>query len=102
MQFFWLTFFFLVRASDGAILKATMKCKARCNGNISGKIRAVNFVIMVVNGLSVLESMNSYDEGQKLYNRMIATEFNNPFLSFKGTIKCSELSLHLTVGNMPS
>ncbi|KAL3517841.1 hypothetical protein ACH5RR_020430 [Cinchona calisaya] len=71
------------RASDGAILKTTMKYKARRKGNLSGKVRVVNFVVMVVNGLSVLESMDGYDEGKKLYNRMIATDFNNPFLSFK-------------------
>ncbi|CDP03923.1 unnamed protein product [Coffea canephora] len=71
------------RPSDGAIVKATIKSKARRNGNLSGKARVVNFVVMVVNGLSVLESMDSYDEGKKLYNQMIAKEFNNPYLSFK-------------------
>lgn len=85
-----------VRPSDGAIVKATIKSKARRSGNLSGKARVVNFVVMVVNGLSVLESMDSYDEGKKLYNQMIAKEFNNPYLSFKGNFQHTEFCIAFT------
>ncbi|KAK6163721.1 hypothetical protein DH2020_000585 [Rehmannia glutinosa] len=43
----------------------------------------VNFVIFVVNGLSVLESMDSVEEKKKQYCQMIATNFSCPSLSFK-------------------
>lgn len=65
-------------------LKAQLKCKAR-RSFPSSQFRAVDFVIFVVNGLSVLESMDSADEKKKQYSQMIATNFNNPLLSFKGT-----------------
>ncbi|KAL8496174.1 hypothetical protein ACS0TY_020043 [Phlomoides rotata] len=69
------------RKSDNMTLKARLKCKARrCFS--SSQFRAVDFVIFVVNGISVLESMNSDDE-KKQYSEMIASNFNNPLLSFK-------------------
>ncbi|CAI9107371.1 OLC1v1006709C1 [Oldenlandia corymbosa var. corymbosa] len=71
------------RGSDCSTLKTTMKYKARHYSNLSGKVRMVNYVIMVVNGLSVLESMDSADERKKLYTQMIAAQFNSPFLSFR-------------------
>ncbi|EYU26986.1 hypothetical protein MIMGU_mgv1a020328mg, partial [Erythranthe guttata] len=70
------------RHSDGTDLKARLKCKAR-KSSASSKLRAVNFVVFVVNGLSVLESMDSFDEKKKEYSRFIASNFNNPLLSFK-------------------
>ncbi|KAL8058007.1 hypothetical protein ABFX02_04G221000 [Erythranthe guttata] len=70
------------RHSDGTDLKARLKCKAR-KSSASSKLRAVNFVVFVVNGLSVLESMDSIDEKKKEYSRFIAANFNNPLLSFK-------------------
>ncbi|KAH6803519.1 hypothetical protein C2S51_031766 [Perilla frutescens var. frutescens] len=70
------------RKSDSMTLKAQLKCKAR-RSFFSGQVRPVDFVIFVVNGLSVLESMNSADEKKKGYSEMIAANFNNPWLSFK-------------------
>ncbi|KAK2995155.1 hypothetical protein RJ640_025385, partial [Escallonia rubra] len=72
-----------IMKSDSALLKSRMKCKARQDGYYSSEMRMVNFVIFVVNGLSVLKSMESNDEADKMYTEMIATMFNCPFLSFK-------------------
>ncbi|GMP90301.1 hypothetical protein CsSME_00041494 [Camellia sinensis var. sinensis] len=75
----------VVRDSDSSTLKTRMMCKARQSGYYSSEIRMVNFVIFVVNGLSVLKSLDSDDEAEKNYTQLIATTFNCPFLSFKGT-----------------
>lgn len=73
----------ITRASDCITLKARLKCKAR-RSFFSSQGRPIDFVIFVVNGLSVLESLNSADEKKKKeYSQMIATNFNNPWLSFK-------------------
>ncbi|KAK3017466.1 hypothetical protein RJ639_006416 [Escallonia herrerae] len=72
-----------IMKSDSAFLKSRMKCKARQDGYCSSETRMVNFVIFVVNGLSVLKSMESNDGADKMYTEMIATMFNCPFLSFK-------------------
>lgn len=69
-----------------------MKCKVRKNGSQSKEAKMVNFVIFVVNGIAVLKSMDSEDEGKK-YTQMIATTFNCPYLSFKGRRKFLILSL---------
>ncbi|KAM7496247.1 hypothetical protein LguiA_020661 [Lonicera macranthoides] len=73
----------VIRDSDSSSLKTTMKRKARQNGNCSREIRMVNFVIFVVNGLSVVKSMDADDEPDAYYTQMIASVFNCPFLSFK-------------------
>ncbi|XP_052187178.1 uncharacterized protein LOC127797970 [Diospyros lotus] len=73
----------VIRGSDSWRLKTRMKQKARQNGYNSSEIKMVNFVIFVVNGLSVLKSMNSDDEADKQYTEMVATAFNCPYLSFK-------------------
>ncbi|KAI3450824.1 hypothetical protein Pfo_007489 [Paulownia fortunei] len=70
------------RKSDSTDLKAQLKCKARRSCS-SSQFRAINFVIFVVNGLSVLESMDSDEEKKKQYGQIIATNFNSPLLSFK-------------------
>ncbi|KAA8543539.1 hypothetical protein F0562_021715 [Nyssa sinensis] len=72
-----------IRDSDSSSLKTIMKSKARHNGYKSSEARMVNFVIYVVNGLSVLKSMNSNDEAGMQYTQLISTTFNCPFLSFK-------------------
>ena len=41
----------------------------------------MNFVIFVVDGLSVLKSMDAKDDQ---YNEILFETFNYPFLSFKG------------------
>ncbi|KAG8371709.1 hypothetical protein BUALT_Bualt13G0116400 [Buddleja alternifolia] len=70
------------RQSDSEELKARLRCKARWSCS-PGWVRPVNFVIFVVNGLSVLESMDGGDETKNWYLQLIATTFNNPLLSFK-------------------
>ncbi|RYR50254.1 hypothetical protein Ahy_A07g036860 isoform A [Arachis hypogaea] len=88
----------VVRKTDSRILKKSLKCKARKNGFISSKIRKVNFVIYVVNGLSVLKSMKDTGARERQYIETIVQTFNSPFLSFKGifkTIICFSIILFL-------
>jgi hypothetical protein len=84
--FFELPHFFelLARGSDSPSLRTSMKCKARWNGFLSREIRMVNFVIFVVNGISVLKSMDSNDDSDMKYIQTIAEAFSYPYLSFKG------------------
>ncbi|XP_057808758.1 uncharacterized protein LOC131023231 [Salvia miltiorrhiza] len=72
----------IIRESDSKTLKAQLKCRAR-RGFFSGQVRPIDFVIFVVNGLSVLESMNSADEMKKAYSQMIGADIKNPLLLFK-------------------
>lgn len=71
----------VTRKSDSLYVKAQLKRKAR--QSCHGQVRAINFVVFVVNGISILESMGSDDGTNHEYTQMIATTFNNPFLSFK-------------------
>ncbi|MED6126511.1 hypothetical protein PIB30_079248 [Stylosanthes scabra] len=73
----------LLRKTDSRILKKSLKCKARKNGFISSKIRNVNFVIYVVNGLSVLKSMEDTGAREREYIETIVQTFNSPYMSFK-------------------
>lgn len=73
----------VLRNSDNRKCKESIRCKARQCGYYSSKARMVNFVIFVVNGVSVLEAMDNDNEEHKLYTKKIASEFNNPLLSFK-------------------
>ncbi|KAG5567224.1 hypothetical protein RHGRI_002698 [Rhododendron griersonianum] len=73
----------VIRDSDSSSLKTRLKCKARQSGYGSHEIRMVNFVIFVVNGVSILKSMYADDEAEKQYSEMVATTFSCPFLSFK-------------------
>ncbi|KAK9281515.1 hypothetical protein L1049_004418 [Liquidambar formosana] len=73
----------VIRDSDSLSLRNRMKSKARQNGYNSSENRMVNFVIYVVNGLSVLKSMDNDDTADTNYTKMIATTFNSPYLSFK-------------------
>ncbi|XP_031099901.1 uncharacterized protein LOC116004107 [Ipomoea triloba] len=45
--------------------------------------RPINFVVFVVNAVSVLESMEGRDETEKRYTQVVSKAFNRPFLSFK-------------------
>ena len=65
-----------------------MKCKARRTGHASGEITKVNFVIFVVDGLSVLKAMENDEEPNRLYKELIASAFNCPYVSFQGTRMC--------------
>ncbi|MED6109195.1 hypothetical protein PIB30_031297 [Stylosanthes scabra] len=73
----------VLRKTDSQILKKSLKCKARKDGFISSKIRNVNFVIYVVNGLSVLKSMEDTAAQERQYIETIVQTFNSPLLSFK-------------------
>ncbi|PWA57642.1 GTP binding domain, P-loop containing nucleoside triphosphate hydrolase [Artemisia annua] len=73
----------LVRsASDNSNFQARMKHKSGQDKLLSYKSRTVNFVIFVVNGLSVLKCINS-NGSDTLYTQMVANTFSSPFLSFK-------------------
>lgn len=73
-----------LRKSDGVDLKANLMYRAR-RKCASSQFRAVGFVIFVVDALSVSESMDSVDEDKKQYSQVIAANFKNPLLSFRGT-----------------
>ncbi|OWM62767.1 hypothetical protein CDL15_Pgr020061 [Punica granatum] len=73
----------VIWGSDDPDLRKRMKYKARQKGHPSSAIRAVNFVIFVVDGLSVLKSMEGKDDGACPYMDMVATMFNLPYQSFK-------------------
>lgn len=72
------------RDSDSAIARKNMKIKARHALHCGSEKRMVNFVIFVVDGVSVQKSMTNEDSSQ--YTRLITESFNCPYLSFKGTI----------------
>lgn len=71
----------ITRKSDASSLINRMRCKARQNFPRSRVIRMINFVIFVVDGLSVLQSIDG-DDKQKDYDRVIKTAFNCPYLSY--------------------
>ena len=70
-------------ASDSSNLHVRMKRKMHQNGLASYERRTVNFVIFVVNGLSVLKCLESYGADTQ-YTQMVVELFSSPFLSFKG------------------
>ncbi|XP_057437124.1 uncharacterized protein LOC130729393 isoform X2 [Lotus japonicus] len=71
----------VVRNTDNQKLRKSLKHKDNKKGLFSSKSREVNFVIYVVNGLSVLNAMENTSETQ--YTETIVSTFNCPFLSFK-------------------
>ncbi|CAK9309820.1 unnamed protein product [Citrullus colocynthis] len=71
----------VTRKSDASSLINRMRCKARQSFPRSRVIRMINFVIFVVDGLSVLQSIDG-DDKQKDYDRVIKTAFNCPYLSY--------------------
>ncbi|CAL5191929.1 unnamed protein product [Lathyrus oleraceus] len=75
----------VVRSIDNQRLCESLKCKGDDKkGFISSKSRKVNFVIYVVNGLSVLNAMKSAtDASEAQYIKTVVSTFNYPFLSFK-------------------
>ncbi|XP_039031423.1 uncharacterized protein LOC120166136 isoform X2 [Hibiscus syriacus] len=71
------------RKSDGSSLRRMM-FKIRNLGRQSCKTRTVNFVIFVVDGVSVLKSMEGDDDTAEVqYMQMITKVFKCPCLSFK-------------------
>lgn len=75
----------VMRDSDSSNLRIKMKCKARQSDSQPRESRVVNFVIFVVNGLSILKSINSESDGETegCYTHLVAAMFNSQFLSFK-------------------
>ncbi|XVF32131.1 hypothetical protein REPUB_Repub17cG0055600 [Reevesia pubescens] len=73
----------LVRKSDDSSLRRRMKCKTQGLGWQSCKTRAVNFVIFVVDGVTVLKSMEGDGPAEVQYMQMITSAFKCPCLSFK-------------------
>lgn len=73
-----------IRDSDSPSLRSRMKCKARRNRCVSKEVRKVNFVIFVVNGLSILKSMDNVKDADTQYTQRIASAFNCPYLSYGG------------------
>ncbi|KAJ8622274.1 hypothetical protein MRB53_030803 [Persea americana] len=71
----------VIRDSDSAIARKNMKIKARHALHCGSEKRMVNFVIFVVDGVSVQKSMTNEDSSQ--YTRLITESFNCPYLSFK-------------------
>nr|XP_043635906.1 uncharacterized protein LOC122607050 isoform X2 [Erigeron canadensis] len=68
--------------TDNSDLQDRMKGKAHQDGLLSYQRRRVNFVIFVVNGLSVLKCLDS-NGADTQYTQMVAQVFSSPFLSFK-------------------
>lgn len=62
-----------------------MKCKTRERSWKSCETRTVNFVIFVVDGITVLKSMEGDGPDETQYMEMITRAFMCPYLSFKGT-----------------
>ncbi|XWS47191.1 hypothetical protein CRYUN_Cryun14cG0131900 [Craigia yunnanensis] len=73
----------VVRKSDDSSLRRRMKCKTRGLGWQSCKTRTVNFVIFVVDGVTVLKSMEGDCPEDVQYMQMITRAFKCPCLSFK-------------------
>ncbi|KAJ7961607.1 P-loop containing nucleoside triphosphate hydrolases superfamily protein [Quillaja saponaria] len=73
----------VIRGSDSRSLRTTMKSKALQCGYFSSEKRKVNFVILVVNGLSVRKSMENVCDLEMQYSTMVASTFNCPYLSFR-------------------
>ncbi|GAU13376.1 hypothetical protein TSUD_175280 [Trifolium subterraneum] len=74
----------VVRSRDSQRLSKSLKCKSGKKGFFSSKRRKVNFVICVVNGLSVLNAMeNARGDLEAQYIEAVVSTFNCAYLSFK-------------------
>ncbi|XP_019178483.1 PREDICTED: uncharacterized protein LOC109173662 isoform X14 [Ipomoea nil] len=74
----------VIRAYDDVDgLKIRMKRSKAENEYAPTVARPINFVVFVVNALSVLESMEGKDETKKRYTQVVSKAFNSPYLSFK-------------------
>ncbi|XP_042464762.1 uncharacterized protein LOC122047489 isoform X1 [Zingiber officinale] len=70
----------VIRQSDDIMTRNTIKSMVRQGVFSPCKKRVVNFVILVVNGVSILESIHAKDNG---YVDILLETFKYPFLSFK-------------------
>ncbi|EOX93819.1 hypothetical protein QUC31_004308 [Theobroma cacao] len=73
----------VVRKSHQSSLRRRMKCKTRERSWKSCETRTVNFVIFVVDGITVLKSMEGDGPDETQYMEMITRAFMCPYLSFK-------------------
>lgn len=71
------------RQSDDIMTRNTIKSMVRQGVFSPCKKRVVNFVILVVNGVTILESIHAKDNG---YVDILLETFKYPFLSFKGIV----------------
>ncbi|KAL2336785.1 hypothetical protein Fmac_011231 [Flemingia macrophylla] len=73
------------RNTDNKILRESLKLKGKAykKGYCSSDTRKVNFVIYVVNGLSVLKAMENAGALETEYIETVVSTFNCPFVSFK-------------------
>ena len=75
---------FSIRGMDNKRLSKILKLKGD-KGFFSSKSRKVNYVICVLNGLSILNVIeNAGGALEARYIEQIVSTFNCPFLSFKG------------------
>nr|DAD24165.1 TPA_asm: hypothetical protein HUJ06_025628 [Nelumbo nucifera] len=72
----------VTRCFDDSSVRKSMMCKAQQIGCYSSVVRRVDFVIFVVNALSVLQSTGN-DHDHKSYKDILANSFSCPYLSFK-------------------
>lgn len=70
----------VIRDSDTVLMREKIRTMARQQRICPCQKRFVNFVIFVVDGVSVLKSMDDKDPE---YNEMLIESFNYPYLSFK-------------------
>ncbi|XP_042459329.1 uncharacterized protein LOC122042979 isoform X2 [Zingiber officinale] len=70
----------VIRQSDDIVTRNTIKSMVRQGVFSPYKKRVVNFVILVVNGVSILEWIHAKDNG---YVDILLETFKYPFLSFK-------------------
>ncbi|KAK4268235.1 hypothetical protein QN277_024920 [Acacia crassicarpa] len=73
----------VLRRTDDQSLKKLLKKRACKTGCFFRKRMKVNFVIYVVNGLSVLKSLENTGTLETGYTDMVASTFNCPYLPFK-------------------
>uniref|UniRef100_A0A7N0UHN4 Uncharacterized protein n=1 Tax=Kalanchoe fedtschenkoi TaxID=63787 RepID=A0A7N0UHN4_KALFE len=75
----------VIRNTDDSSLKRRLQSRARHSFYNSSMVRKVNFVIFVVNGVSVLKAMNSKGAATTVqhYNQLVAAAFRSPYLSFR-------------------
>lgn len=74
------------RESDDSDVRKKMKYKARWKSHPPSAIRAVNFAIFVVSGVTILKSLEEKDDHDGSYMDMVAATYNLPYLSFRGTL----------------
>ncbi|KAL6208990.1 hypothetical protein ACLB2K_019933 [Fragaria x ananassa] len=86
------------RYSDS--LQTIKKFRALEYGHVSSEIRKVNFVVFVVDAVSVLKSIESNEDAVTQYSKMIATAFNSQHLAFKGP-SCVCITMYAPVGGSP-